>query len=364
MKIRSIVVILAAMLSFSCDQYPIFYAIYQEVEPTKPRIKGNPTVIVEIEKTEKIMYVASRFGNTLHSYSNGNWSAVSSPGGGIMELASDGASLYALVGDPLEKTDVYVYKDGSQWERIPLTGGVIQTIRGTKDYIFASTESGLFFYKKGNNSFSSWLSNLSKEHIVTGADVVNTTYYYVAVVNKGIYTFDENALSSEPVEGTAGKAIVGMLAVKDTIVAVSRDGYLLYGNSSNGFKAAQGNGVIFSGAMGIWRDKEDNTTQSLLLVGIQGSSYSTVNGYREILLKSDGSQDVSLDTTNLGLRTPGSAAPTTVSNTDKYISTLGLRVVTSLYQAGGILFASTMKNGLWSYRIHQGENEEVWNAEE
>ncbi|MDR2792847.1 MAG: hypothetical protein LBB61_04170 [Treponema sp.] len=373
MNIRSIIVILAAVLFFSCDQYPIFYAISQEVEPTEPRIKGNPTAIVEVGES---MYVASRFGRSLHSYKSGKWTPIASPGS-IMEIASDGTSLYALIGEPIRKTEVYVYESGyerAQCRLISFTGGgIIQTIRGTEDgngtgYIFASTENGLFFYKKGDAagfSSNSLIPNVSKENIVTGAayniDGTPNGTYYVAVVNKGIYTLNETSLNETslsldgPVSGTDRKAVIGMLAVKDTIVAVGRDGEFLH-RDSNGFEVHSTSNT-FSGAMGIWRDD----SAYLLLVGVQGGIYSTINGYREILLTSDRS----LDPNNLGLRWPGASAPTTVSNTDRYTSTLGLHVVTSLYQMqDSSLFASTMKNGLWSYRTHQGQNEEVWNAEE
>ncbi|MDR1220854.1 MAG: hypothetical protein LBK73_14790 [Treponema sp.] len=362
MKIRVMLGLLVAFLFFSCDQYPIFHAISQEVEPKEPRVKGNPTNMVELDAA---MYVASRFGKTIHSYENSKWGGVSSPDGkSVMELATDGSHLYALAGVPFDKVEVY-YRNvtDAEWGT-PIAfaaSGVIQTIRGARGegdegYIFASTENGLFFYKAGENDFSPLLSGLSKENIVTGAAYLDKTYY-VAVVNKGIYTFDGTTLSDEPVDGTAGKPIVGMLAVGDAIVAVSREqggrnGSLFYGDSS-GFKEESKN-VAFSGAMGIWRDDADNPTPSLLLVGIQSQSYSTVNGYREILLNNG-----SLDPNSLGLGRPGAFDVSTISNADRYGSTIELRVATSLYQArDNTLFASTMQHGLWSYR------NDVWNAED
>jgi hypothetical protein len=362
MKIRVMAVVLAAFLFFSCDQYPIFHAIYQEVEPKDPKVKGNPTTMVELDGT---MYVASRFGKTIHYYKDSEWGGRSSPGGNIMELATDGQYLYALVGDPLDKTEVYYLEDAG-WKPLPSPeGGVMQTIRGAGDvsggYIFASTEDVLFSYKTGETGFSSLSPGLSKEDIVTGAaflgDLPNRTYY-IAIVNKGIYTFDATSLSSDPVSETAGEPIVGTLAVKDKIVAVSRspgdgNGVLFYGDSSGFTKYPKS--AAFSGAMGIWR-AGDNPTQSLLLVGIQSSSSSTINGYREIPLKEDGS----LDPDSLVLRRPGGDYEvSTVSNADKYGSTMELRVVTSLHQAKDkTLFASTMQHGLWSYR------DGVWNAED
>ncbi|MDR0707448.1 MAG: hypothetical protein LBF60_06205 [Treponema sp.] len=364
MKIRAMAGVLVAFLFFSCDQSPIFYAIYQEVKPKDPRVKGNPTNMAELHE---IMYVASRFGKSVHRYNKeGAWiAAIPSPGGrNLMELVTDGKSLYALAGDPLGKTEVYVKNDDDAWNVEPIrfdASGVIQTICGAGDanggYLFASTEEGLFSYQTGAESFSSesLLSGLSKEDIVKGAAYMDGIYY-VAVVNKGVYTFD-GGLSGEPVDGTAGKPIVGIRAVGDRIVAVSRrpsagDGSLFYGDSS-GFTEVN-KSIAFSGSMEIWRNP-DNPAQSLLLVGIQSQSYSTINGYREIPL----GDDESLDANSLDLRTPGVSDVSTVSSADRYTSTMGLRIATSLYQApDNTLFASTMKNGLWSYR------NDVWNAEE
>jgi hypothetical protein len=354
---------LAAFLFFSCDQYPIFYAISQEVEPKEPRVKGGPTAMIELDGT---MYVASRFGKTIHYYDKaGAWNRISSPNGNIMDLAADGKylyALYALTGDPLGETKVYYRKEDASWE--PISDGVdgaVQTICGAGGvnggYIFASTAKGLFVYKTDENSFSSLLPDIPKENKVTGAALLESTYY-VAVVNKGIYTFDGSALSAAPVTGTEGKPIVGMLAAGDKIVAVSREsgsgsGSLFYGDSS-GFAEAQ-KSVAFSGAMTLWSaNKTPASASDLLLVGIQAPSYSTVNGYREITLNNG-----NLATAPLGLGTPGESGVSTVSSTDSYVSTIGLRIVTALYQAAdNTIFASTTTRGLWSYR------NDVWNAED
>jgi hypothetical protein len=62
-------------------------------------------------------------------------------------------------------------------------------------------------------------------------------------------------------------------------------------------------------------------------------------------------------------QTPGSGFPSSVNDDDRYSSTIGIHVITALHQAkDGVLFAATTKNGLWSYRTHDGKV--VWNAEE
>ncbi|MDR0374161.1 MAG: hypothetical protein LBH85_00345, partial [Treponema sp.] len=173
MKIRVMAGVLAAFLFFSCDQYPIFHAISQEVKPKDPRVKGSPTAMVELNSA---IYVASRHGKTVHYYKDGKWDRMASPGGNIMEIATDGEYLYALAGDPLSETKVY-YKDVvNGWNPVSFSaGGVMQTICGASEgstgYIFASTGGGLFSYKTGSAGFSSdsLLPDLSKENIVTGA---------------------------------------------------------------------------------------------------------------------------------------------------------------------------------------------------
>jgi hypothetical protein len=335
-----VLVSLTGFICVSCDQSPIFYAISQEEKPKKPLIPGNPTNIVEFGGN---LYVASRFSRNIYKYENGGWSKILSPGDRIVELAATTTDLYALTGEPTSSTTVWKRDSSGDWKNINSTG-VVQTIYGAGSYVFASTKEGIYYYG-GSGDFQSLNLSLSDGQFLNGVALDNSTYC-LAISGKGIYTFANSSLSSDPVTGTSGKLVVGIIKVGSKIVAVTRGGEILY-SDSNSFASAS-TGATFSGSMGLW--KENST--SLLLVGIRGGSSSTVHGYREIALDSSGE----FDTGKMGLGTPGK----TVSSTDKYTSTMGLHVITSIRQAAdGVLFASTNKNGLWKLY-----NDGVWNAQD
>jgi hypothetical protein len=99
------------------------------------------------------------------------------------------------------------------------------------------------------------------------------------------------------------------------------------------------------------------SSSNLLLIGVKGAVYNL--GYREAWVNgSDG----------FALRSPGGSTQDSsirVEDKDKYSATLAKCAVNSLIQAddgsgGGwpVIFASTQKDGLWSYRNNE------WNAEE
>ena len=100
----------------------------------------------------------------------------------------------------------------------------------------------------------------------------------------------------------------------------------------------------------------------LLLLGIKGQESSLTHGYRELVLDDFGVP------TNESLRTPGEYELSSVSDRNRYDASIGIHPVESIMQvpptienkptAEPPIFASTAKNGLWSYRKKQ------WNAEE
>ncbi|MDR1399476.1 MAG: hypothetical protein LBJ41_06115 [Treponema sp.] len=185
--------------------------------------------------------------------------------------------------------------------------------------------------------------------------VYDETTYYLATNGNGILTTTDP--SSSTLQDGSKYKIVGIIKVGDKIVGVSRDGYILYGNASNGF-TAHPSGVTYTGALATWKNPND-TTQNLLLLGIQGGGVSTVHGYREILLKDDGT----LNPDNMSLSRPGENEPSSVRDYEQYVVDIGKQPLSSIIQApGGILFAATAKDGLWSYRERNGKF--VWNAED
>lgn len=130
---------------------------------------------------------------------------------------------------------------------------------------------------------------------------------------------------------------------------------MLAGDSSN-FSEVSGacdTSYPYTGALAVWTDPS-NSANKLLLVGRRYSTYT--NGYWEISLTSGDLHG------SVSLKVPGSSSPTTVTDKSTYEQSLGQKVLTALYQApaglGSILFASTLKDGLWAYRNG------TWNAEE
>jgi hypothetical protein len=304
-------------------------------------------------------------GKIVHVYADGSWSRLPAPDGNILELTTDSVNLFALIGEPMEAARIKKY-DGQVWAEI--ASGGFETIAaagdGTTGLIFAATKTDVYAYDGAGGE---------KGTMSPGCPLMGATYlggvYYLAIAEEGVFTYTDGAFSPSavggpvaPADGSIGKNTVGVLAVGDEVVAVTRTGEILRGDS-NGFTSALSQGRYFTGAMGLW----SNGTDNLLLVGLQGYSTNTALGYREIELTTDGSLSKDLDTDGslkkLSLLKPGSHAKSTVSNEDKYDSTIGIHVVTSLAQASDrTLFAATTKNGLWSYRSREGSD--VWNAEE
>jgi len=146
--------------------------------------------------------------------------------------------------------------------------------------------------------------------------------------------------------------------VGGNIVAVGADGtvYTDIGGSFINFNA----GVNFTGAMGVWLDRNNQFKPSLLLMGIRGRGSSLTHGYREMILDNG--------KPSFNIKSPGDDSPTSVVNKAKYSAGIGTHPVESILQLprdftndpawDPPIFAATSKNGLWAYR--KGE----WNAEE
>jgi hypothetical protein len=137
--------------------------------------------------------------------------------------------------------------------------------------------------------------------------------------------------------------IAGIISTSRGVIAVTSSGTILQVSGSG--VTAHGTSVPFTGALAVYNRGSVN----LLLLGIKGSTYDL--GYREMRLNGS----------DWAINTPGDLAPdSSVADRDKYRATLGQHAVSSLhyYSNGNVLFASTQKDGLWSYRNNE------WNAEE
>ena len=343
------------LLFFACKQSPIFYEIALEVEPVDPRVEGSPTNIVQQGDS---LYVASRFGGTIYEYKNSKWSDPIQSPEKIIELAATDSALYALTGSPgslnLRKFDFQT------WSEID-TAGNVQSIYGAGDYLFAgsmnptSTSSYSILYVKDGK-----LELLKSETSLLKGAVYAGNTYYLATNGSGILTTnDPSSGTLQAAEVSGHNDIMGIIKVVDKIVAVSRDGYILYGNDRTFTAVKASNVTYFTGALATWKESAD-ATPSLLLLGIQGGNVSTVHGYREIVLKEGNISDISLNS-------PGENTPSSVNGGDdqynQYVVTIGKQPLSSIIQApDGILFAATAKDGLWSYKERNGKF--VWNAED
>jgi hypothetical protein len=349
------------LLFFACKQSPIFYEISLEVPPIEPMIGGMPTNIVQIGET---IYAASRLGDTVYQYNGSAWLPLTTqPGGSILELAATSTTLYALTGMPASLT---LRKFASStWSEVSGTSGRnVQAIYGAGEYLFAGavTDSSasrlicsILCVKDDESSLSELQADIS---LLKGAVYDETTStYYLVTAGSGIFTLTDPSSGSPTQQSTNYNNIVGIIQVDDKIVAVSRDGYILHGTAASGFTAVGTDASFFTGALAVY--EKDST--HLLLLGIQAKgSTSTVHGYREILLKSDGT----LDTDQMALRKPGAYVESSVDDYEQYVVTIGKQPLSSIIQApNGRLFAATTKGGLWSYKV-RSNGETVWNAED
>jgi hypothetical protein len=312
-----------------------------------------PTSIVSIGKT---CYVASKFSKTIHYYDGENgWQELAKRPDGrpIMDLAATERYLYALTGEP-GSTALYKWDStatNADWEAVD-NAAHVQSIYGAQDKLFACA---------GSDPFTLWhddggaLAELSGGSGFLQGAAFNKTDYYLA--GAGIYKLSGTTLS--PVAGTGAFTVAGLITLEDnTVVGVS--GQNLLAIKPGGEFTQKDMGATFTGALALWGKKTEAEQaaaaepKTLLVLGIQGSSTSTTHGYREILLSSG-----TLNPDAMALRTPGKdPSNSSVSDYDKYNSSLGKHPVMTLFQAAdGILFAGTTKNGLWSYRNDQ------WNAE-
>lgn len=351
--------LLAGIPLMSCKQSAIFHIISLEVAPVEPLINGMPTNLVKFNNK---LHAASKFGGTIYQY-DGAWKTLSQqPGGQILDLAVTAGYLYALTGAP-PYAGISRY-DGTAWAAVNFTPslGNIQTIYGADDALFIGIMEGSDFSIWGLGDDDSAAPIKSGTKLLTGAAILGTTVY-LATAGDGIYAFGIPGVQGPLPIGDSGdpesyKAnMAGIIAVGNKIVGVTKNGNLLYGDTGGFTSIAEG--VSFTGGLALWENTD--TTVKLLLLGIQGGGTSTIHGYRELVLNPDGT----LNTSDMGLKIPGADPDhSSINNTDRYNSTLRRNPVMAFFQASDAdktLFAATVKKGLWSYRIRDGEY--VWNAE-
>jgi hypothetical protein len=348
-----------AFLAASCDQYPIFFSISKEVKPKEATIQGSPSKIVALGGEQ---YIANGNIFTFDSQAKA-WHEIPRPPQPVRDVAAAGA-LFAL---GISGSDTALYRqNGEDWDSIPNPTAYtfLQSVFSANGQIFvaarntgnsdAATEYAILHYTGGE------LAELKPGISELRGVVYHNAYYYFAAT-KNIYA--GTVLKDEelkPVSGSNAYTITGIIETQPNgeVIAVTSEGFI-YKVTHEKVTLSGNNNVIFTGALAVWENVNVEDTK-LLLLGIHASSGSYTYGYREMLI--GGTSGI------LNFATfyrPGQAAPSSVSDTDKYDSTIGKHSLTALYvhptdTSGGVplVFASTQKDGLWSYR----DNE--WNAED
>jgi hypothetical protein len=352
-------VFLPLVLLISCNQDPIFTMISNEVEPKEPLIKGSPS---NLAKHGDNIYVANgKLWSCYTESTDGRWSQVGGVPSKIYDIAAgtDGFTdgLYLL---RVDNSDTTVYKlDGGAIGN-PTGYGMIQGIYSDGDAVYAGAMSG--------NSYAILVVNYNAFTVIQTigsplagvAKTSNATYF--ATANDGILRRESGGTITNI--GGSGYSIAGIInagsiGAKERIIAVTGNGYIFEvdGNTLKTY----GTGTQFTGGLTVYTGNTANSGVKLLLLGVKNDIYNM--GYREIDLTPD-----SYDNITYSLLTPGErASRSTVSGRDRYEATLAKYAVNSLIQlneySGGsdglpVIFASTQKDGLFSYRNNE------WNGEE
>jgi len=362
----------ASFLFFTCRD-PIFYNISQEEELLDPKIQGSPTNFVVFKGN---MYVASgqylyKYNGTAIGYTDrGSWEETSPVDGRIFGLAATNNSLYVL----FEKSGKGILRvfDGKNWDDLEGSGTHnIRSIHSINEVLFmgagAQIDSLYILYYDGTN-FDYLMKDsegvpISIRYKLLNGAAYNGTYYLSTkdlfdTAGGGIYSFTNDLTYT----GLLGNNIpfVGIINIDDSsICAIDQNGRL-YGVPAINDIANMGN-YLATGALSIWQNERGR----LLLAGRKDiMSSSVTSGYTYGYLELD------IPFNGTGFTEPGIKDISTVNfgENGKYRSTIGKYPVNHIIQSPigsdgrSVLFASTQKNGVWSYR--QRGNDWHWNAEQ
>ncbi|MDR2211115.1 MAG: hypothetical protein LBO65_06580 [Spirochaetaceae bacterium] len=344
-------------LLVNCDQEPLFYDISMEIPPIKPLIDGAPSRIVEYNNK---IYVSN---GILWEYDGSSWHKMAQPpGGDVKTVAATTGYLFAL------SWNGGLYRwDGSTWTQTGTAGTKPEQIFGAGANLYAGALSGSPGTANGycilEIDTSTWGVNVIKSStgLLMGA-ATNGTNTFLGILYGGIV----DAASPGAIISSPGNSVIGILNHNGTIVAVTAGGSVEYLDGGT-FKTLTSNGDL-SGALATW----DDGTDKMLLLGIRDSSGSYGYGYRE--LHWDGNPSTVL-TADRRLYYPGETTSlSSVANNIQYTNAIGDHPVTVLYvgtsswvpradtESRPIIVASTIKDGLWSYRTRGGQAQ--WNGED
>ena len=379
-------VLFAGLIILSCAQDSLFYNISIEPEPKDPRIPGTPTNMAVVNSR---VYVGTRMSKKINYYyydpvaSRTKWGSMSSPGGSLIDLASDGTYLFALVfpgGSPRRSVIKRYNFTSADWDEEISSGDYsIHSLYSAGGEIFAGGQNKSNYLKYAILHCDSDLSSFDAttetgNALLTGAAEAGGDIY-LATSGSGIFKFDGSDITPL-VDAASGKNITGIIETGGVIVAVS-DGTVYSDLETPGTFTAYSSGGNFSGAMCVWKEYDGATwVPKLLLLGINGEGTSTNLGYRELELEDTGGKPRAAAL----IKSPGNSSPTTVIKNSKYSASIGKHPVEAILQIPDELdngplkyddsiaddpdwqppiFASTVKNGLWSYVY----KDDQWNAE-
>ena len=357
--VAALVFVSLGVLFISCDQEPLFWDVAHAYSPISPRINGAPSKIVEI--TSGTLYVSN---GRVWEYSGTPpvWHVLNTAPPDIRDLAAVGSTLYALSGSGiLSKTT-----NGVDWDTVDLTGvnGKIESIFGAGSDLFAGSLTGKPGASESNTVYSiyrytgSWVtpaiaSNTGK---LTGAAVVSGVTY-LGTLGTGMLASDS---SYQKVSFLNDDFIMGLTFDSSNLYIITSTRVC---HISGGSLASSISGT-FTEAIAVW----SHGTDKLLLIGVRSGSGSNGWGYREI--------NITTGAFSSGIKVPGAnPAPFSVRPDNQYTSGIGKHVVNYLWvlditkndseddetNPRPIVFASTVKNGLWSYK-KRGDDPQ-WNGE-
>ena len=361
-------------IATACDQSPIFHSISNETERKTASVPGTPSRTVQMANGS--VFVAN--GKLLKRNGNG-WTTIARPEGKLVRnLAAIGNTLFAMTISETElTTNIWISTDDAgTWSASPIQLDSGASGYSTFDSLFTAGPTGSeTLFVGAHNGSSNYVvlrfdgTKLVKEtaEFVNGGRLTGAAYlgetleYYLSTDSEGIWSGTAlGSLTLESGTNDTSYKLSGIIAVDtdgasgtDTVIAVGRGQNLFLSKSGATFTSAD-KGYIFPGALAVFNDG----TMNRLLVAIQdGTTY----GFMEIDIDGlAGSADAAAVT--LG-KTGGDS--TSTSDYAQYAGSLGTEAVVGLsyYPSGvssdgGILFASTANEGLWS-----STNRGKWNLE-
>ena len=394
-KLKELFFSILIVLLFNACSDPVFHYISHEPPKKLPLINGAPTNLAK--DTNGYIYTAS--GSNLYKYTDA--AVTSNPWSNasitiqssninrpwIRQLVITNKFIYAVCDD--RKNNIFIARaDLTAAGAGQITNLVWSSVTGTTnaESIFAAGTNLYFSVRKPDkfeysiyhldDSASTPVLLLDEASYFAGAEFDGTTYY-LCTRNGYYFSGVPNGFTADYFCELPSKDFMGIINLGagggNKIAAITRGG-ILYDIKVTARKELDETDEIAgfpddrraTGALAVWSEG----TNYLLLAGRQDISYSTNTGYTYGYVEIGFNSSGLLPEENKKFRIPGTddkpaAAATTVFERSRYVNSIGKNPVNSIIQApdtNKTLFASTQKNGVWSYRdIGNGLQ---WNAEE